>query len=158
MPTSRHLATPETYYSSSPADTRRFAQKFSRQNLGGTLVLLYGPVGAGKTTFTQALAKSLGVKEPVRSPTFVLVKMYSTLGKKIQRLMHIDAYRLGSFAEVEDLGMSEYLGQKNTVTVVEWPKGKRLEWPQVPTYRITITPKGKMGREISVTKPSGARS
>ena len=68
-------------------DTKRLAKKFAKTLTGGTVILLRGDLGAGKTTFTQSLFKALGVKEAVTSPTFTLLKEYKT--KKFD-LFHFD--------------------------------------------------------------------
>lgn len=87
----------------------------------GDLVLLSGELGAGKTTLTQGIGAGLGVRGPVTSPTFVLARVHPSLvGGPL--LVHVDAYRLGSFAEVEDLDLDASL--EESVTVVEWGSGR----------------------------------
>lgn len=80
----------------------------------GDLVLLTGELGSGKTTFVRGLARGTGASAPVASPTFQLVRVYPG---RIQ-VAHVDLYRLGSKAEVADLGLEELLDQG--VVVVEW--------------------------------------
>lgn len=84
----------------------------------GDLVVLTGDLGAGKTTFVQGLAAALGVTEPVLSPTFVIARVYRS-GRV--PLVHVDAYRLGSTVEVEDLDLDASV--EGSVTVVEWGAG-----------------------------------
>jgi len=86
----------------------------------GDLVVLNGPLGAGKTTVTQGLAEGLGVRGPITSPTFVIARVHPSLvgGPK---LVHVDAYRLGGSAELDDLDLDTDLEQ--AVTVVEWGAG-----------------------------------
>jgi tRNA threonylcarbamoyladenosine biosynthesis protein TsaE len=84
---------------------------------------LVGPLGAGKTTFVQGLARGLGVAElsEVLSPTYTLVNEYPTRPKeKIRRLVHIDLYRLADGAKAEALGIDEYLHRADAVVAVEW--------------------------------------
>jgi tRNA threonylcarbamoyladenosine biosynthesis protein TsaE len=83
----------------------------------GDVVLLDGELGAGKTTFTQALARHLGVTDAVTSPTFVLVHSYRTTAGF--ELLHADVYRLGHLSEVADLGLAEEV-DAGAVAVVEW--------------------------------------
>ena len=85
----------------------------------GTVLALEGDLGAGKTTFTQGLARGLGVKVMVNSPTFVLLKIYKTKVKKFKKLIHLDAYRLNSGADLTAIGWQDYLRPENLV-VVEW--------------------------------------
>ena len=96
----------------------------------GTLVTLSGELGAGKTTFVQAMARALGVEETVTSPTFVIQKIYelegqpldSARGKKFSHLIHIDAYRLKSAHELEMLGWKELCADPANLILIEWPK------------------------------------
>lgn len=86
----------------------------------GDLVLLSGPLGAGKTTLVQGIGEGLGVRGPITSPTFVIARVHpSTTGGP--DLVHADAYRLASPAEVDDLDLDTSLG--TSVTVIEWGGG-----------------------------------
>lgn len=86
----------------------------------GDLVVLSGPLGAGKTTLAQGIGSGLGVRGQVTSPTFVIARLHRSLGTGPD-LVHADAYRLGSRAEVDDLDLDADLG--TAVTVVEWGEG-----------------------------------
>jgi tRNA threonylcarbamoyladenosine biosynthesis protein TsaE len=86
----------------------------------GDVVVLTGELGAGKTTFTQGLGAGLGVRGDVTSPTFVISRVHpSTVGGPA--LVHVDAYRLGGIAELDDLDLDTSL--EDSVTVVEWGEG-----------------------------------
>jgi tRNA threonylcarbamoyladenosine biosynthesis protein TsaE len=85
----------------------------------GDVVVLDGPLGAGKTTFTQGIGRALAVRGQVTSPTFVIARMHPGPGPA---LVHVDAYRLGSAVEVDDLDLDADLAA--AVTVVEWGSGK----------------------------------
>lgn len=84
----------------------------------GDLIVLTGPLGAGKTTFTRGLAEGLGVRGPVQSPTFVIARTHPSLVGRAP-LVHVDAYRLGSGAELDDLD----LDLARSVVVIEWGRG-----------------------------------
>ena len=86
----------------------------------GDLVLLSGPLGAGKTTLTQGIGAGLGVRGSVTSPTFVIARVHPSLSAGPD-LVHADAYRLGNRAEVDDLDLDTDLA--TAVTVVEWGEG-----------------------------------
>jgi len=87
----------------------------------GDLVILAGPLGAGKTTLVQGIGAGLGVRGPVTSPTFVIARVHPALTGSGPALVHADAYRLGSFSEVDDLDLDTDAG--SAVTVVEWGTG-----------------------------------
>lgn len=86
----------------------------------GDLVVLSGPLGAGKTTLTQGIAAGLGVRGPITSPTFVIARVHPSLVQG-PMLVHVDAYRLGGNAELDDLDLDTDL--ERAVTVVEWGAG-----------------------------------
>lgn len=92
----------------------------------GDLLVLTGELGAGKTTFTQGLGEGLGVRAGVISPTFVLVRIHPNLPDGPRPggpdLVHVDAYRLGSAAEIDDIDLENTLD--SSVTVVEWGRGR----------------------------------
>ena len=85
-----------------------------------TVVGLYGDLGAGKTTFTQAAAKALGVTEILNSPTFLIVKSYKLKVQSLQALIHVDAYRLTSSDELKKLRFGELLSDPHNLILVEW--------------------------------------
>jgi len=87
-----------------------------------TVLTLQGNLGAGKTTFMQALAKDLGVKEVVTSPTFVVMRVYETEHTYFTKLVHIDAYRFENPEEVIQLKLDEYLSNPHTLICIEWPE------------------------------------
>lgn len=86
----------------------------------GDLVVLSGPLGAGKTTLAQGVGAGLAVRGPVTSPTFVIARVHPSLGTGPD-LVHADAYRLGSQAEVDDLDLDADVA--TSVTLVEWGEG-----------------------------------
>ena len=92
----------------------------------GDLVILTGELGAGKTTFTQGLGEGLGVRAGIISPTFVLVRIHPSLPDGPRPggpdLVHVDAYRLESAAEIDDIDLENTMD--STVTVVEWGRGR----------------------------------
>lgn len=115
-----------------------------------TVVTLSGDLGAGKTTFTQGVARALGVTETVTSPTFVLEKIYpirntsrsNGAGKLgFKRLVHIDAYRLKGAHELEVLGWNELLADPGNLILLEWPERVEGAIPNDAT-RITFDIQG----------------
>jgi tRNA threonylcarbamoyladenosine biosynthesis protein TsaE len=87
----------------------------------GDLIVLAGDLGSGKTTLVQGLGRALGVTEQITSPTFVIARVHVTdIG--LPQLVHVDAYRLGSVLEFDDLGLDADFAE--SVMVVEWGEGK----------------------------------
>lgn len=101
-------------------DTRALGRRLGALARAGDLIVLTGDLGAGKTTLTQGLAEGLGVRGPVTSPTFVIARVHPSL-QDGPALVHVDAYRLGDGAELDDLDLDESL--EDSVTVVEWGAG-----------------------------------
>lgn len=100
------------------ADTREFGRRVAGVLRPGDLVLLSGPLGAGKTVLVQGIGAGLGVQGHVVSPTFVIARVH----RGPVPLVHVDAYRLGSLDEVDDLDLD--VSTDDSVTVVEWGAGK----------------------------------
>jgi tRNA threonylcarbamoyladenosine biosynthesis protein TsaE len=103
-----------------------FARQFvdalpSGEGTRAHVVGLAGELGSGKTTFVQAVARAMGVKEQLTSPTFVLAQRYHTNHPVFSHLVHIDAYRL-SRDEPDTIGFQEYLNDPSTLILVEWPE------------------------------------
>jgi tRNA threonylcarbamoyladenosine biosynthesis protein TsaE len=108
--------------------TRRIAAIVASLVRRGDVLLLSGDLGGGKTAFVQALAREMGVQEPVTSPTFVLAQSYAGVGLKLH---HLDVYRLNRSVEILDLNLPELLSE-NAVTVIEW--GERVIDEIQPDY------------------------
>jgi tRNA threonylcarbamoyladenosine biosynthesis protein TsaE len=102
------------------AAMREMGRRLAGVLAAGDLVLLAGPLGAGKTTLVQGIGDGLGVRGPVTSPTFVIARVHPSLTGG-PALVHADAYRLTSPAEVDDLDLDASLAA--SVTVVEWGGG-----------------------------------
>ena len=103
------------------SDTLAFGERIGRTLRAGDLVLLSGPLGAGKTVLVRGIAAGMGVLGQVSSPTFVIARVHPSL-QSGPSLVHADAYRLGSRAEVDDLDLDAALS--TSVTVVEWGAGR----------------------------------
>ena len=103
------------------AEMERLGHRLAALLRPGDLVVLAGELGAGKTALTRGIGAGLGVRGPVTSPTFVLTRVHPSLASG-PALVHVDAYRLGDLAEVDDLDLDVDL--ETSVTVVEWGRGK----------------------------------
>jgi len=103
----------------SAEETIRAGREFSSVLRAGDIVLLEGPLGAGKTTFAQGVAQGLGVHERVTSPTFTIVREHECHHPSIKHLHHADVYRISSIDEVFDLGLGDMVAEDG-VALVEW--------------------------------------
>jgi len=101
------------------ADMERLGARVGAGLVAGDLIVLTGPLGAGKTTLTRGIAEGLGVRGPVQSPTFVIARTHPSLVGGAP-LVHADAYRLSSAMELDDLDVDV----DGSVTIVEWGRGK----------------------------------
>lgn len=104
---------------STPEQMRELAARVASVCRPGDLVVLDGDLGAGKTTFAQGFGAALGVADPITSPTFVIARVYRASGL---HLVHVDAYRVGSTLELDDLDLDADVDA--SVTLVEWGMGK----------------------------------
>jgi tRNA threonylcarbamoyladenosine biosynthesis protein TsaE len=102
-------------------EMRDLGRRLAKILRAGDLVILAGPLGAGKTTLVQGIGEGLGVRGPVTSPTFVIARVHPVLSGVGPALVHADAYRLGSISEVDDLDLDT--DASTAVTVVEWGTG-----------------------------------
>lgn len=118
----------------SPADMEALGEQMGRMLRAGDLVVLTGPLGAGKTTLTRGIGRGLDVRGPIQSPTFVLARTHPSL-RDGAPLVHVDAYRLGSAAELDDLDIDA----DASVVIVEWGRGMvdgiRPSWWEVELER-----------------------
>jgi tRNA threonylcarbamoyladenosine biosynthesis protein TsaE len=100
-----------------------FVERLRPQSNQATILALHGDLGAGKTAFTQGVAKALAVTDVVTSPTFVIEKIYQIAGVTMwKHLIHIDAYRLTSGQELLSLGFDDVLRDPGNLIVLEWPE------------------------------------
>lgn len=122
-------------------------------NQRATVVGLHGDLGAGKTTFVQAIGRALGIKDRITSPTFVLIKNYAIpqIGKASPRqwkkLVHIDCYRLEKLEELGKLSWSELIADQSNLILIEWPERVEKILP-AETIKINFEILGETERKI----------
>lgn len=120
-----------------------------------SVISLSGDLGAGKTTFVQTLARVLQVEEVVTSPTFTVMKQYIVQHKNpygIERLVHMDAYRLESIAEVGPLRLAEILATPRTLLCIEWAE-KIAEILPADTLKLEFKSVSETERQVTITSP-----
>ena len=126
-------------------DLDRAAAEFLEKIGDNTLVAFFAPMGAGKTTFTTAICKALGVTDPVGSPTFAIVNEY--LRADGNYMYHFDFYRINRLSEAIDIGLDDYL-YSGCLCIMEWPENIEELLPE-DTLRVTITVNPDLSRTLS---------
>ena len=116
-------------------DLERAAREFLVEIGDNRLVAFFAPMGSGKTTFTTAVCKVLGVTDPVGSPTFSIVNEYMTASG--DPMFHFDFYRINKLSEAIDIGLYDYL-DSGCLCMMEWPENIEELLPE-ETLRITMT-------------------
>jgi len=139
----------ETHRTASAAATEELAGAFARGLDPGSVVLVSGDLGAGKTTFVRGAARALGVTEPVTSPTFTIGQTYA--GEV--PVSHLDLYRLAGGLGVEEPGLLDDYLTPDAIAFIEWPEVAAAELDGV-TARVAIAHGGGDEREITVEKLS----
>jgi tRNA threonylcarbamoyladenosine biosynthesis protein TsaE len=150
------LRLPKVHRVATPEEMRELGGRIADELLPGDVLVLTGDLGAGKTTFTQGLGARLEVEGPVTSPTFVIAREHAPRSAHRPGLVHVDAYRLGSIEELDDLDLDTSLD--DVVTVVEWGEGvaeglspSRLE-VRIRHADAAAEP-GADGEELDVAEP-----
>lgn len=132
----------KTIITKNEQETEKAGTAFVRKLKGGEIVALYGDLGAGKTAWVRGMREGLKIKTDVKSPTFVLMVCHSTGLKKakFKILCHVDAYRLKDGQALREIGLEDYLGDNNAVTVIEWAERAKeiLENRDVIEIRINF--------------------
>ena len=130
-------------------DTDKVAQILAESLKGGETIALTGNLGSGKTAFVKALAKALGIKENITSPTFVLLKVYNINYKSVNKFVHVDCYRLRGQEDLFDIGLGDYLNYDNIIVALEWAD-KIVNLPKNTIFvDIKIVDKDKRSIKIS---------
>ncbi len=123
----------KTFITKSAEETQKIARELAATMQDGEILLLFGNLGAGKTTFMQGFAKGLGITQRIISPTFIIAREYEVRSMKheltclaarrgIKNLFHLDLYRITSEHDLEGLGIEEILNDKEAIVAIEWPE------------------------------------
>lgn len=132
------------YYTNSDKETEAIGEQFGRSVRDGSVIAMYGDLGAGKTAFVRGMARGMGITERVSSPTFTIVNEY--LGDRT--LIHFDMYRLGSADELFDIGWEDYLA-RGAVCAVEWSENVEEAF-YGDEIRLTIEKISDTSRKITI--------
>ncbi len=133
----------------SPEETEKIGEALAKSLQPGTILAYRGDLGAGKTAFTRGLARGLGCKETVTSPTYIIVNEY--LGGRLP-LFHFDMYRLASSDDLWDIGWEDYLDREG-VCAVEW--SENVQDAMEDAITVTIEKLGETTRRITIEGGQG---
>jgi tRNA threonylcarbamoyladenosine biosynthesis protein TsaE len=137
--------------STSANETKMLAETFAKKLKGGEVLALSGNLGSGKTTFVKGLARGLGIKQKIQSPTFAIRNEFKLKKTKPKIFYHLDLYRLKSVKDLAELGIAEWLCGPTAITAIEWPeKAKRLLPKRTVYIRFSHTKKPNE-RTIKIT-------
>jgi len=140
------------FVSNSNTKTLEIGKQIASTLCGGDIIFLHGELGTGKTTLTKGIAKGLNIETDITSPTFTLMNIYDIPknANGIKQLIHIDTYRMETAQDLIDIGVEDYLGAPDTVTIVEWPEkiesllaGKKIK-------RVVLEHDENDGRKITL--------
>ena len=127
-------------------ELQNFAKECAKNIKGGEVIALVGDLGAGKTTFVQALLKASGIKNRVTSPTFSIMRPYQS---KNLTFYHVDLYRIGEIKEVEALGIVNEWQTNNTVFLIEWAD-KILKYLPKKTVLIKLSKSTNLSKNSNI--------
>lgn len=142
---------PRSWVTRSPAQTQALGRRLGAVLASGDTLALCGDLGSGKTTLVQGLAKALGVREAVTSPTFTLVREY----RGRLPIYHVDLFRLDREEELETIGYDEFVAGQG-VTLIEWAQKMRARLPR-EYLELTFVVTGPSARTITAL-PHGPRA
>lgn len=127
--------------------TIKAGEEFGKRLRGGDVVLLFGKLGAGKTTFTKGIAKALNVPTRIISPTFIITRTHAANHRKIKQMYHLDLYRLESQDDIRAIDIKSMVDDESVV-LIEWPE---LFSPTItPPYYTVHIEYTKQGRSIVI--------
>ena len=142
----------ETLVTHTPGETEAFAAKLAAELPEGSVLALYGNLGAGKTVFARGFARGLGITEPISSPTFTILQEYPHNGKMFY---HMDLYRIDNSDAALAFGIDEFLYDQTAMTLLEWPERIEDILPE-KTIKLTVEHAPEItdeSRKITITYP-----
>lgn len=142
----------QIFITKSAAETQKLGEQFAQRLKGGEIIGLIGELGSGKTTFVQGLARGLGIKKRIISPTFIFIRPYAIChSPRATRLFHVDLYRIEKAEEAVGLGLEEIWSEPENIVVIEWAEKIEKTLPK-KMIRIYFEYEGQDERRIRVTR------
>lgn len=139
----------ESYISCSYKETQEIAARLIEKVVSGATICLYGNLAAGKTTFTQGIAKHLGIDRLI-SPTFIIMRQYKVINHPVLRnLYHLDLYRLQSIDEIKAFDVEEIWSDPSNLLVIEWPE-RFMDILPKNRYDVYLKATSENEREIKI--------
>jgi tRNA threonylcarbamoyladenosine biosynthesis protein TsaE len=143
----------EEWKTYSTSQTQEKGVSLAKKLKPGDCILLFGNLGAGKTTFVQGLAKGLGIKKRIISPTFVIIRTYQ-INQNAGNFYHVDLYRLQKEQDIKNAGLLEILSQ-NAIVAIEWPEKMGSMLPK-KCWEIFFDTISEKERKITIQKKYGS--
>lgn len=144
------------HYLSSVAKTKIFGLELAKRLPPGAMVILHGPLGAGKTTLVKSIVRGFGIRSAITSPTFVLRKRYSVPVKSGVKyaVNHVDAYRLRSLAELRGIFDDDVNEHSRDIWLIEWGKRFTRAFPKERMWLVRLKITGENERVATVERPA----
>lgn len=137
------------YVSNDLVDTMKFAYDLAKNAKPGDIYCLEGELGVGKTVIAKGMGKFFSIKENLTSPTFTILKTYDVKNKLIKKIHHFDLYRIKNIDELYNIGFDEYIGDKSSISIIEWPEVAYELLPKnIKIIKISKTNNNENSREI----------
>ena len=141
------------FISTSLDDTLKFAYDLAKNSKPGDIYCLEGNLGVGKTVIAKGIGKFFNIDDRINSPTFTILKTYETNNNIIKRINHFDLYRIKSINELLNIGFEEYIYDKNSIIIIEWPEiSYELLPKKIIIIKISKMNNNEFGREIQILK------
>ncbi|MBI2031347.1 MAG: tRNA (adenosine(37)-N6)-threonylcarbamoyltransferase complex ATPase subunit type 1 TsaE [Candidatus Levybacteria bacterium] len=148
----------KVYITKNLEETQELAKNLSKTLEKSNVLALYGELGSGKTTFAQGLAKSLGIKKRIISPTFIILRAYklkpqtpNPKSQKVKSFYHVDLYRIKDEKDIEGLGIDEIIKDKKNIVAIEWAEKIEKFLPR-KRWDITFEHLNDNQRRITINK------
>lgn len=149
----------KTFITTSGEGTQKLGEEFALKLRPKDIVFLIGELGSGKTTFVKGIARGLGVKTRIISPTFVFLRSHTVRsqesevrGLDIKKLYHLDLYRLDNESDIKNLSLDDLFNDSEAVTIIEWPE--KIENLPQKTYKILFEHRSENSRKITINHVS----